>query len=407
MSSSSRTSGSWGRSSTPSVYGGAGGYGTKVSRAPTSASRAYDVLNNEKETMKNLNDRLASYLEQVRSLESSNRKLELQIREYCEKTAHSDHKARDYSAHFTLISDLRNKISKQQLENQSIIFQMNDVQLAADNFKLKGEKEMNLRSSVQADVSRLCAVRDGLTLTRSGLELQIQGLKEELVHMKKNHEEEMRLLRAQQGGSVNVEVDSAESVDLTKVLSEVRQQYETLMEKNKTELHRWFQTKVESINTDITTTTVEVKSYHTELSELKKTYQSYEISREGLLTEMGYLRQTLEEVQTRVGVQLTQLQATINALEAELQQLRVSMETQRSDYTALLDLKMRLELEIEEYRRLLGGELEKKTVIISKVEEKVEERKPHIERRTRTIVEELVDGVVVNHKVDTQIEDIQ
>lgn len=357
--------------------------------------------------MKSLNDRLASYLEQVRSLESSNRKLELQIRERCEKMAHSDDKARDYSAYFTIIADLRNKISNQQLENQSIIFQMNDVQHAADDFKLKEDKEMNLRSLVEVDVSRLRAARDGLTLTRSGLELQIQGLKEELVHMKKTHEEEVRLLRAQQGGSVNVQVDSAESADLTKVLSEVRQQYETLMEKNKSELQRWFQTKVESFNAEKTTTTLEAKSSHTELSELKKTYQSYEISQQSLLSEMGCLRQTLEEVQGRVGVQLTQLQRNIDALEAELQQLRVSVETQRSEYSALLDLKMRLELEIEEYRRLLGAELDKKTVIVSRVEEKVNERKPHIERRTRTIIEELVDGVVVNHKVDTQIEDIQ
>ena len=47
-----------------------------------------------------------------------------------------------------------------------------------------------------------------------------------------------------QGGSVKVEVDSPEVVDLTTVLSEVRQQYETLMEKNKAELQKWFQTKV-------------------------------------------------------------------------------------------------------------------------------------------------------------------
>lgn len=372
-----------------------------------STSQAYDVVPNEKETMKNLNDRLASYLEQVRSLESSNKKLELQIREYCEKRTHSDHKERNYTAYFSLIADLRNKISKQQLENQRVTFQINDAQITLDNFRLKVEKEMNMRSSVERDVSHLRGAQDGLTQTRPSLELQIQGLKEELVYMQKNHEDEMRLLRAQQGGSVNVEVDTAESVDLIKVLNEVRQQYETVMEKNKTELHRWFETKVESIKTEITSTTVEAKTFQTELSELKKTCQTYEISRESLLTEVGYLQQTLEEVQRRVSVQLTQLQMMINALEAELQQLRVSMETQKSEYSTLLDLKMRLELEIEEYRRLLGGELEKKTVIISKVEEKVEEHKPHIERRTRTIIEEIVDGVVVTHQVDTQIEDIQ
>lgn len=35
------------------------------------------------------------------------------------------------------------------------------------------------------------------------------------------------------------------------------------------------------------------------------------------------------------------------------------------------------------------------------------EHKPHIERRVKTIVEEIVDGKVVSSKVDTQVEDIQ
>lgn len=51
---------------------------------------------------------------------------------------------------------------------------------------------------------------------------------------------------------------------------------------------------------------------------------------------------------------------TINMLETELQQLRVSLEQQQTDYNVLLDIKMRLELEIAEYRRLLDGELQER-----------------------------------------------
>lgn len=56
--------------------------------------------------------------------------------------------------------------------------------------------------------------------------------------------QEMRQLRIKQTGNVNVEVDSVESADLTLVLQEVRENYEALVQKNKLELEKWFQTKV-------------------------------------------------------------------------------------------------------------------------------------------------------------------
>ncbi|XP_031456600.1 keratin, type I cytoskeletal 10-like [Phasianus colchicus] len=66
------------------------------------------LSNDEKLTMQNLNDRLASYLDKVRSLEKENARLEQLIREWYQKQGPAGRK--DYSHYYTTIEDLQNQV---------------------------------------------------------------------------------------------------------------------------------------------------------------------------------------------------------------------------------------------------------------------------------------------------------
>ncbi|XP_069338650.1 keratin, type I cytoskeletal 19 [Eulemur rufifrons] len=357
----------------PSIHGGSGGRGVSVSsaRLVSSSSSGYgggygggfasarggsDVLlaGNEKATMQNLNDRLASYLDKVRALETANGELEVKIRDWYQKQGPGP--SRDYSHYFKTIEDLREKILGATIENSRIVLQIDNARLAADDFRTKFETEQALRLSVEADINGLRRVLDDLTLSRTDLEAQIENLKEELAYLKKNHEEEISVLRGQVGGQVNVEVDSAPGIDLAKILSDMRSQYEVLAEQNRKDVETWYMSQIDVLNKEVTSNKEQLQISKSEVTDLRRTLQGLEIELQSQLSMKAALEGTVAETEARYGAQLAQIQGLISAIEAQLADVRADSERQNQDYQRLMDIKSRLEQEIATYRSLLEGQ---------------------------------------------------
>ncbi|XP_074126393.1 keratin, type I cytoskeletal 18 [Sminthopsis crassicaudata] len=353
-------------SSAASVYAGAGGSGSRISVARSSSIRGgwgtgagsvmggmggVGGIQGEKETMQELNDRLASYLERVRNLETENCKLEGKIREHMDKKGP---RTREWGHYFKMIEDLRAQIYASSVDNARIALQIDNAQLAADDFRVKYETELAMRQSVENDIHGLRKVIDDTNMTRLQLESEIETLKEELIFMKKNHEEEVNSLQAQIAGSgLTVEVDSPKSQDLSKIMADIRAQYDSLAQKNREDLDKYWSQQIEESTVAINTRSEEVEAARNTVTELKRTVQSLEIDLDSLRNLKASLEESLREVETRYAFQMDQINTALRHLEAELGQTRTEGQRQAQEYEALFNIKVKLEAEINTYRNLL------------------------------------------------------
>ncbi|CAI9154290.1 unnamed protein product [Rangifer tarandus platyrhynchus] len=398
-------------SSAASVYAGAGGSGSRISVSRSTSVRGgwgsgnlgagmagglvgVGGIQGEKETMQDLNDRLASYLEKVRSLEADNRRLESKIREHLEKKGPQ---VRDWGHYLKIIEDLRAQIFANSVDNARIVLQIDNARLAADDFRVKYETELAMRQSVENDIHGLRKVIDDTSVTRLQLETEIEALKEELLFMKKNHEEEVKGLQNQIANSgLTVELDAPKPQDLSKIMADIQAQYDELAQKNREELDKYWSQQTEESTTVVTSQTAEIGAAEMTLTELRRTVQSLEIDLDSMRNLKASLENSLREVEARYAMQMEQLNGVLLHLESELAQTRAEGQRQTQEYEALLNVKVKLEAEINTYRRLLedGEDFSLGDALDSS-------NSRQTIHKTTTL--RLVDGKVVSETSDTKV----
>uniref|UniRef100_A0A2K6KMA0 Keratin 33A n=1 Tax=Rhinopithecus bieti TaxID=61621 RepID=A0A2K6KMA0_RHIBE len=301
----------------------------------------------EKETMQFLNDRLASYLEKVRQLERENAELENLIRERSQQQ--EPLVCASYQSYFKTIEELQQKILCSKSENARLVVQIDNAKLASDDFRTKYETEMSLRQLVESDINGLRRILDELTLCRSDLEAQVESLKEELLCLKQNHEQ-VSSLKSDGLERLNVEVDDCPCCGPEQVLTRPGVSMGP-GGNHRREVEQWFARRWHLKHCGHSGTR---GSYQAE-SSAESTVNALEIElRPANLRDS--LENTLTESEARYSSQLSQVQSLITNVESQLAEIRCDLERQNQEYQVLLDVRARLECEINTYRSLLESE---------------------------------------------------
>ncbi|XP_045921309.1 keratin, type I cytoskeletal 18-like isoform X1 [Micropterus dolomieu] len=365
-----------------SMFGGAGGRGSRASVSSLEGLRS--VLGNEpkrdsapaapaasvapatpaaptapaapaddKQTLRGLNDRLSGYLDTVRQLEKANEDLEKQIDDILAKRTAPE--GRDWDKVEKPLDDRKNKIKDITMENAKLMIQINNTNMATDDFKNKLDDEKKACKELEKDLEDVNKTAEATKLKSEQTKKEIDLVNEELARLQQEHKDEVDDLREKiKDSEVKVEIDSPNS-NLAQTLNKIRIQYDQIGKKNMEETEDWYQSKFENIKVVEAKNSEALNSGKKELKDLLKQKQTLDIKIQSLHSTIRNLEETLKNTKAEYGQRMGPINKVILNLEAELKEMRSQVERHVNTNKNLLCVTMKLESEINNYQQLING----------------------------------------------------